>query len=126
MSFVIDASALLAFLHNEHGGDSVSKYLHGGLVSTVNWSEIIQKSISHNVNIRGMREDFIGLGVEFVHFTTAQSELAAGLWNQTQEFGLSLADRACLALGLVHQCPVVTADRVWKKMPLDLEIKLIR
>lgn len=126
MSLVLDASAVLAFLHGESGAQTVADSLGGALLSTVNWSEVVQKAIRHDVDVRGMREDFVGLGVRFVAFTTAQSELAAGLWRDTHAYGLSLADRACLSLGLVHQCPVMTADRAWQQLELGLEVRLIR
>jgi len=126
LSLVLDASALLAFLHNETGGETVGNSLEGALISTVNWSEVIQKAIGHGVDTRGMRDDFLGLGVTFIAFTTVQSELAAGLWRDTRALGLSLADRACLSLGLVHECPVMTADRAWKQLDLGLDVRLIR
>lgn len=126
MTRALDASALLAFLHGESGSGAVVDALDGALISTVNWSEVIQKAIAHGVEVRGMREDFVGLGVTLVSFTPAQSELAAGLWRDTHELGLSLADRACLSLALVHECPVMTADRVWDQLDLGLEVQLIR
>lgn len=126
MSRVLDASALLAFLHGESGGGIVADALDGAMVSTVNWSEVIQKAIAHGVDVRGMREDFVGLGVTLVGFRPAQAELAAGLWRDTHRLGLSLADRACLSLALVHDCPVMTADRVWSQLNLGLDVQLIR
>lgn len=126
MSLVLDASALLAFLHSENGSDAVADSLNGALVSTVNWAEVVQKAIRHGVDVRGMREDFVGLGVTFFAFSVAQAELAAGLWRDTHALGLSLADRGCLALGMVHECPVMSADRAWKQLDIGLEIRLIR
>lgn len=123
---VLDTSALLAFLHQEPGGEIVGNSLEGALVSTVNWSEVIQKAIAHGVDVRGMRDDFLGLGATFVAFTTVQSELAAGLWRDTRALGLSLADRACLSLGLIHECPVMTADQAWTQLDLGLDVRLIR
>jgi PIN domain nuclease of toxin-antitoxin system len=100
MSSVLDASALLAFLHDEAGGDSVSRALEGGIVSTVNWSEVLQKSLQRDVNIEGMQQEFVAVGVSFEPFTPQQAETAARLWSQTRGYGLSLADRACLALAI--------------------------
>ena len=59
MSVVLDASALLAFLHDEPGGERVSHALEGGCVSTVNWCEVLQKSLQRNVDIEGMQQEFI-------------------------------------------------------------------
>jgi len=126
MSLVLDASALLAFLHGENGSEAVAGSLDGALVSTVNWSEVVQKAVAHGVDVRGMRDDFVGLGLSFSAFSVAQAELVAGLWRETHALGLSLADRACLSLGMVHDCPVLTADRAWKQLQIGLDIRLIR
>jgi ribonuclease VapC len=45
---------------------------------------------------------------------------------ETPSFGLSLADRACLGLGLDLKAPVYTADRSWKNLKLDLQVHVIR
>ncbi len=128
MEIILDASALLAFLHNEPGSDAVQKSLDHAIVSTINWAEVLQKSVSKNVDITGMQEDFSEIGVTFVPFTSQQAEIAAHLWNQTREYGLSLADRACLALAIDYNLPVLTADRVWGELDstLNLNIQLLR
>lgn len=126
MSLVLDASALLAFLHREPGADVVGESLNNALVSALNWSEVVQKAIAHGVDVRGMREDFSGLGATIVDFTSAQAELTAALWQDTHAHGLSLADRACLSLGVIRECPVMTADRAWLRLDLDLDVRLIR
>jgi ribonuclease VapC len=126
MSLVLDASALLAFLHNETGGDLVSRALEGGTASTVNWSEVLQKSLQRNVDVEGMQQEFIAVGVSFEPFTLQQAETAARLWSRTRNHGLSLADRACLALAIDKALPVLTADRTWSELGLDIEIHVIR
>lgn len=123
---VLDASVLLAFLHEESGGERVSGMLEGALVSTVNWSEVLQKSLQRNVDIDGMHQDFTYIGVRFEPFTHAQAEIAARLLDETRHRGLSLADRACLALALDKGLPVVTADRAWGGLGLAIEVELIR
>lgn len=126
MSTVLDASALLAFLHDEPGGDKVSEVLDGARVSTVNWSEVLQKSLRRKADIDGMQQEFMDVGVVFEPFTAAQAELAARLWADTRDQGLSLADRACLTLASERKATVFTADRIWTKLGLGLEIRLIR
>ena len=81
--FVLDASALLAYLHDELGGAQVESILHGALISTVNWSEVAQKSIARLVNVEGMREELEDLGVVFEPFTMEQASKAASLWAET-------------------------------------------
>ena len=126
MSVVLDASALLAFLHDEPGSEVVSRALEGACVSAVNWSEVLQKSLHRQVDIEGMRQEFIAVGVSFEPFTPAQAETAARLWPRTRNQGLSLADRACLALAMDRGLPALTADRAWGALELDIEIRLVR
>lgn len=126
MSVVLDASALLAFLQQEQGSDPVARALDGARVSTVNWCEVLQKSLHRNVGVEGMHDAFLDLGVLFISYSARQAELAAQLWSRTRFLGLSLADRACLALAMDESLPVMTADRAWAELELDLEIRLLR
>ena len=121
---VLDASALLAWLHDEPGGDQVEALLEVAVMSTVNWSEVLQKSLARGVAVEGLREDLEALGLQIEPFTMRDAEIAAGLWKQTRALGLSLADRACLALGLRLGWPVITADRAWQA--LGDSVRLIR
>lgn len=122
---VLDASALLAFLHAEPGGDSVAHALEGGRISAVNWWEVLQKSLHRNVNTEGMQQEFIEVGMSFEPFTPHQAETAARLWSRTRNRGLSLADRACLALAMDKALPVLTADRAWGELGLDVEVQVV-
>lgn len=126
MTLVLDASSLLAFLHDEPGADRVWAALSGAMVSAVNWSEVVQKSVQRQADITGMRQEFAQAGVVFSPFTAEQAEIAALLWEKTRYLGLSLADRACLALAMERQLPILTADRAWSGLDLDLDIQLIR
>ena len=123
---VLDASALLAFLHDEPGGEKVSPALDGARVSAVNWSEVLQKSLQRDVDVAGMRQEFTEVGVNFEPFTPQQAETVAWLWSHTRNHGLSLADRACLALAMDKGLPVITADRAWGRLNLDIEIRVLR
>jgi PIN domain nuclease of toxin-antitoxin system len=123
---VLDASALLAFLHDEPGADRVQQAFDGSLVSSVNWSEVIQKALLQRADISGMQQEFSEVGVIFHPFTLQQAETAAQLWQQTRRHGLSLGDRACLALAIEQQSPVLTADRAWGRLDLDIEVRLLR
>ena len=126
MSVVLDASALLAFLHDEPGSLVVSRALEGALVSSVNWSEVLQKAIDRSVGVDRMQQEFVDLGVTFEPFTQDHAEIAAQLWSITRSHGLSFADRACLALGIERNLPVLTADRPWRQLELNVEIHVIR
>ena len=123
---ILDASALLAMLNGEPGGASVEAYLMGAGVSSVNWSEVIQKLLAKKVITTGMQEDFQKLGLMILPFTTEQAELAASLWTTTKSLGLSLGDRSCLALAMTLNLPVFTADKVWKDLNLPIAVQMIR
>ncbi len=126
MTLVLDASALLAFLHEEPGADRARQALDGAVVSAVNWAEVVQKSLQRRANVTGMREEFSEVGVIFEPFTPEQAEIAAHLWETTRRHGLSLADRACLALAMERKAPVLTSDRAWGELELRVEIQLLR
>ena len=126
MKLVLDASALLAFLNAEPGGEQVLGMMDGGSISAINWSEVVQKSLRYGANVDGMRQDIQDLGLTIVPFTAGHAEHAAGLWQETRKLGLSLADRACLALAMEGSATVLTADRAWAELGLGLDIRLLR
>lgn len=123
---VLDASALLALLAEEPGGEKVAPLLDGALVSTVNWSEVLARYIDLGLDITGRDAEIESLGVSLAPFTSRQAEVAAGLLPLTRKAGLSLADRACLALALDVGGQPVTADRAWARIDVGLTVTLIR
>jgi PIN domain nuclease of toxin-antitoxin system len=123
--YVIDASALLAMLHREPGGDAVATILGAGLMSAVNWSEVVQKARARGVAVDGLAEDLESLGLELVPFATREAEWAADIWHQGGR-ALALADRACLATAAVRGLAVVTADRSWPGAAAGIEVRVIR
>lgn len=125
-AWVLDSSALLAVLHSEPGGDFVQELLETSLMSAVNWSEVVQKALERPVETEGLREDLEALGLEIVPFTPEQAERTAHLRSQTRQLGLSLGDRACLAVAAEYRLPAVTADRDWKSVEIGVEVRVIR
>ncbi len=123
---VLDASALLAMLHSESGAEIVEAAIDQGAISTVNWSEVYQRSVGRGVDVAGLRNDVEALGVEIVPFTVDDAEQAAELWPPTRHIGLSLGDRACLALARRLGLPALTADRSWLGEDLGIDIVPIR
>jgi len=126
MTVVLDASALLAYLQDEPGGDRVDGVLAEAVMSSVNWAEVVQKSIAAGVEVDGMLDDFQALGLVVEPFTPEDGEIAGRLWTQTRQAGLSLGDRACLSLGQRLGVPVLTGDRAWATLALSLDIQVIR
>lgn len=121
---VLDASALLALLFGEVGFDAVP--LEGSAVSTVNWSEVVQVAARCDADVVGLGDALAAEGVVVVPFTATQAEAAAALWPATRAAGLSLADRACLALAGAYGVPVLTADRAWGGVAVGVEVVVVR
>jgi ribonuclease VapC len=123
---VLDASALLAYLKNEPGGDVVDAALSASVMSSVNWAEVIQKSIAAGIDVDGMLDELQVLGLRVEPFLPEDGEVAGRLWEQTRQAGLSLGDRACLSLGLRLGVDILTSDRAWATLNLTANIQVIR
>ena len=124
---VLDASALLAVLNQEPGSESLSpERLIQATLSTVNLAEVHSKLVRSGVPAEEAWEDAISLVAEIVPFTEEQARIAGRLVAQTQSLGLSLGDRACLAMALAIKAPVFTADRAWKNLKLGVRIHVLR
>lgn len=125
---VIDASALLAFLFREQGSHVVAESINGNgsCMSAVNLSEVLGRFAKDGKDTHTVAAWIRYLPIEVVPFYREEAEAAAALRSQTDRFGLSLGDRACLSLGLTRGLPVLTADREWEKTGLPLEVRLIR
>jgi PIN domain nuclease of toxin-antitoxin system len=123
---VLDASALLALLQGEEGADEVEGLLDGSLMSTVNLSEALQKAEQHGVDTEGLEYDLPALGVELVDFDVRSARVAAELWPIGRSAGLSLGDRACLALTRIMAGRAVTKDLAWAGLDLgDVEVQVL-
>ena len=123
---VLDASALLALLANEPGADEVEELLDGAAMSTVNLSEVLQKSEQHGIDTEGLEFDLEALGVEFHSFDVTQARATADVWARAPRAGLSLGDRACLALAHSLGGAAVTTDRRWSAAKHGTEVRVIR
>lgn len=126
MTVVLDASALLSFLQDEPGNSQVETVLTEAVICSVNWSEVVQKTVAAGIDAKGVREDLEALGLIILPFSVEDAELAALLWKQTRQFGLSLGDRACLGVGLRLEARVLTADRIWTTLDFPISIQCIR
>jgi len=122
---VIDSSALLAVLQKETGYLTVIPLLNGSLMSTVNLSEVLQKVEQKNLQIVNLMSNLQTMGIEMIPFTTEQATLTATLWARYSSLGLSLADRACLALAQSRNAIAVTADRNWADVS-NIQVQIIR
>jgi len=130
--YVLDASALLAFVYDEAGADRVQAALKiGAMASTVNWAESVSRMADRgqpvDEAVHHLRSLIQESGtIELVPFTESHAREAARLRPITRSLGLSLADRACLALGRLHRVPVLTTDRAWRSLHISVKIDVIR
>jgi PIN domain nuclease of toxin-antitoxin system len=123
---VLDSSAILAVFFNEPGSQIVRPIVHGALLSTVNLAEIHTRMLDHGAQPHQAWSWVNGLQCEFCYFTDEHARVAAELRSVTKPYGLSLGDRACLALAIDRKAKVYTTDRAWKSLSLGIEIKVIR
>jgi len=124
---VLDASALLAILNQEPGSEKLTpEILSTAAISAVNLAEVHGKLIGRGLNPDDAWEAAMSPIREAVAFTSEHARLTGDLVAQTRALGLSLGDRACLALGLALKAPVYTADKSWKKLKVSIRIHVIR
>jgi len=122
---VLDSSAVLAVLQAEPGADLVLATLPGALLSTVNLGEVITKLAMGGMPASEARRAVEQLRVKLVDFTSYHAEITGALRPVTRKAGLSLGDRACLALSQIHTATALTTDRSWTKVG-GFDVLLIR
>ncbi len=123
---VLDASALLALLNAEPGSEEVERTIPGAAVSTVNLSEVVAKLVEAGMPEEAVRSVLGGIDLEIHPFDVELAFQTGFLRPRTRELGLSLGDRACIALGLQLGAPVLTTDRNWKSLDVGVEVQMIR
>jgi PIN domain nuclease of toxin-antitoxin system len=125
---VIDASAILAAILDETGGDAVFDRLEEAIVSAVNVAEVYTYATINDLPTDAIDAFFADTGIEIVSFDRDQAVTAGRLASITRKAGLSLGDRSCLALAKLRQAEVLTADRPWRQVAdaAGLTITLIR
>lgn len=126
MTSVFDSSALLAIAFDEEGSEAAVRYLSGGILSAVNASEVVARIVDLGASGEEARASLLGFGLDVRPFDAELAVAAGRLRTATREHGLSLGGRACIALAIREQVRVVTADRTWAALDLDLEVALIR
>lgn len=124
--FVLDSSAVTAVMRAEPGSENILPYLNGSLISCVNLAELFSLARS-----RGSAPEVDAAAVRQMQLVTKpfddlQAMTAAGLIAKTENGNIGFADRACLALAITQQMPVLTGDRAWLKYDLGIDIRLFR
>ncbi len=123
---VVDASAALAFLRNEPGGELAPPFLASGMMSAVNYAEVVQRFWRDGQDPEAYLKTLAETGLTIVAAEMSVARAAGELERQTKRLGLSLADRFCLAEALQRKLPVVTTDRPFSELNLGIEIKCLR
>lgn len=123
---VLDATAVLALLNDEPGAGTVASLLPHAIISTVNLAEVVSKLAEAGMPEGTIKTVLGELGLMVIPFDEDVALRTGLLRPATSDYGLSLGDRACLALGQHLRRPVLTADRMWKTLKLGVEIQMIR
>lgn len=123
---ILDASAVLALIHREPGEARVAELLGRSAISAVNLAEVHGKLMQ-----RGVPEDVAWavierLDLEIVPFDGTQARAVGGMLPSTRHLGLSLGDRACMALARLRGVPAVTTDRNWAKFDAGVTVEVVR
>ena len=128
-SIVMDASALLALFNDEPGADEVIKaFSQPCLLSAVNHTEVLTKLLDKGLSPADAATVMTSVELQIVPFDETQSADAAWLRSVTRTVGLSLGDRACLALARAKNAVVLTADKPWLQVAkaVGVEVRCIR
>jgi ribonuclease VapC len=125
-SAVLDASALMALLRAEPGAETVARSLGGAVISAVNYSEVLKKTIERGGDSEQAAAFIRSLSVMIVPFDEAQAAASAALYPQTKQHGMSFADRACVALGIQRRAVVLTSERKMGLLNLPIKVTVIR
>jgi ribonuclease VapC len=132
LATVLDASALLAYLRDEPGAEVVSDTIaDGAVISTVNLAEVFSRVADRGVDpvklATGLRESGLLGGAITVETFTVDDAIDAGrLRPLTRDAGLSLGDRACLALARRLDACALTADTAWDDAGHGVKLRQIR
>ncbi len=121
-----DASAVLAFMFKEPGYEQAAALIGDSCLSTVNLSEVLGRLVRDGHDSQTFLDSLAETNILVVDFDAEQAKLAADLLPRSRPLGLSLGDRACLALALARGIPAVTADRAWTGADLGVEVRVIR
>jgi PIN domain nuclease of toxin-antitoxin system len=123
---VLDESALLALILGERGADEVDPYIPEAAISAVNLAEVVAKLVDAEISDDAVRLAIDDLDLDVVGFDGEMAFQSGLLRKKTRRLGLSLGDRACLALAKREGLPALTADRAWGGLDIGVEIRVVR
>ena len=124
---IFDASAVIGLFAKEKGVEVIKKHSRNAIISSVNISEVYKYCIDkQNLTTEECRNIMTISGIKIINFDEKQALIAASIYPQTKALGLSLGDRACIALALEKHYPVLTCDKIWEKVDLNIKFIIVR
>lgn len=125
---VLDASALLALLRDEPGAERVRSALRSSAMTTINFGEVVGFYARRGASERDIRALLHPLSVERIAFDEELAYVVGLMLPATSSAGLSLGDRACLALAIRLGAKALTADRSWSRIArtVGVDVEIIR
>ena len=125
-TYVLDASAVLCLLQDEKGAERVSEALPDAKIGAVNYSEVVAKLVEAGIDEATVEGLIDKLQLTVIPFDRIQARLAGSLRATTRKFGLSLGDRACLALAAAEGATALTCERTWTKFEAPCKVETLR
>ena len=124
--FVFDSSVVLAIIGEERGSEEFAEFASVALISAVNYIEVVTKLVDRGLDESMIGQTFANLNLTIIDLDVSQATHAGFLRAKTRSKGLSLGDRACLALAHATGRIALTADRAWADLDVGVTIELIR
>jgi PIN domain nuclease of toxin-antitoxin system len=124
---VFDASTLIALFAKETGYEFIKKQMKDAIISSVNIAEVYKYCIETQNLSEDEAKKLVKLSdIKIIEFTSDQALISASLITKTKQYGLSLGDRACIALGISGEYDIITCDQIWQKLDVDVKIMMAR
>jgi PIN domain nuclease of toxin-antitoxin system len=126
-NIVFDSSVLIMLFAKEPGYEVVRQNMKHAIISAINIAEVYKYCIEVQNLSEDDCKDLIKLcGIKIIDFCEEQALISAKIVKNTKQYGLSLGDRGCIALAILKNCPILTYDKIWQKVNLNIEFIMAR